>query len=90
MSQSPKKLIRSREYRLHTYTNCFVGSEFVDFVIEKGEVKVLNNQLIDVDEVRSRPAAVALGRRLLKVRHLSRGVSFLHSCVAWDHPARGK
>ena len=47
------KLIRSREYRLRTYKNSFVGHELVDLLLEKGEV-------------RTREAARQLGRRLLE------------------------
>jgi hypothetical protein len=47
------KLIRSREYRLRTYKNSFVGHEMVDLLLEKGEV-------------RTRDAAKQLGRRLLQ------------------------
>ena len=53
MMRGKRKLIRSREYRLRTYANCFLGHEMVDLLLEKGEV-------------RTRDAAKELGRRLLQ------------------------
>ena len=53
MLRGRSKLIRSHEYRLRTYANCFLGHEMVDLLLEKGEV-------------RTRDAAKQLGRRLLQ------------------------
>ena len=53
MMRGKRKLIRSREYRLRTYANCFLGQEMIDLLLDKGEV-------------RTRDAAKQLGRRLLQ------------------------
>eukprot|EP00039_Didymoeca_costata_P008949 m.118915 g.118915 ORF g.118915 m.118915 type:complete len:743 (-) comp14296_c0_seq1:2237-4465(-) len=53
MTRGKHNLIKSREYRLRTYANCFLGHEMVDLLIEKGEV-------------RTRDAARQLGRKLLQ------------------------
>ena len=52
-------LISDRKYHLHTYKQCFVGSEFVSWLVEEGDVK-------------DRSEAVEFGKKLVKssvIRH---------------------
>lgn len=85
MMRGKHKLIRSREYRLRTYKNSFVGHELVDLLLEKGEV-------------RTREAARQLGRRLLEagvIHHVMNEQDFrdevggkqskhYNPCTLWD------
>lgn len=54
------QLIQDRKYHLKTYKECFVGKEFVDWLITKGEA-------------RSRADAVDLGRQLVDAGVISHG-----------------
>ena len=52
-------LIADRKYHLHTYKQCFVGSEFVSWLVEEGDAKDRNE-------------AVEFGKKLVKssvIRH---------------------
>ena len=53
-------MISDRKYHLHSYKQCFVGSEFVDWLVEEGDVK-------DRDE------ATKFGKKLLKANIIRHG-----------------
>ena len=51
-------LIRDRKYHLHSYSSCFVGQEFVDWLVKKGEAQnrkeavEIGMQLVDAGVIR--------------------------------------
>lgn len=53
-------MISDRKYHLHTYKQCFVGSEFVSWLVEEGDVK-------DRDE------AIEFGKKLVKANIIRHG-----------------
>ena len=46
-------LVQDRKYHLTSYKQCFIGKEFVDWMLAKGEAS-------------SRPEAIDIGRKLLE------------------------
>lgn len=53
-------MIADRKYHLHTYKQCFVGNEFVSWLVEEGDVK-------DRDE------AIEFGKKLVKANIIRHG-----------------
>ena len=46
-------MVQDRKYHLTTYKQCFIGKDFVDWLLVKGEAT-------------SRPEAIDLGRKMLE------------------------
>lgn len=64
--------LADRKYHLTTYKKCFVGNEFVDWLVANGEVT-------------ERQEGVELGRQLLDsgtIRHGQHSVQAQHTCQA--------
>ena len=65
------QLIQDRKYHLKAYKECFVGKEFVDWLIAKGEA-------------RSRADAVDLGKQLVDAGVISHGRNFTRATMIQD------
>ena len=55
-------LIRDRKYHLHSYHSCFVGQEFVDWLVKKGEAQ-------------NRKEATEIGMQLVDAGVIKHGMS---------------
>lgn len=53
-------LIQDRKYHLSTFKNCFVGKEFVEWLVTRGEAP-------------TRPDAVEIGKQLLETGVIAHG-----------------
>ena len=57
-------LIRDRKYHLHSYHSCFVGQEFVDWLVKKGEAQ-------------NRKEATEIGMQLVDAGVIKHGMSLM-------------